>query len=734
MSRTYTFSASALYGGRGPRNMYLQGFSSWDTKRVGWFKVGSTDYAGAVSIYFDLSSVYGKTIESIKLTPQCSGTFAYSVPILYNQKSTASTTDWSIPNYAYEVQCPRYGVIPELDVTAYGIPEHYAYVLGGYYRTYSYVDVTGATLTVVTSETSKTITYNANGGTNAPSATVLWGENSWDGYLTSSVPTRTGYSFAGWNTQSNGSGTSYASGAYIQISANITLYAQWTALRSVLSGATNANITENTTVTWTNYGSFTNKLRFIFGSVDSGEISVSGTSHTYTLPSTWFAQIPNATSGTATVYLYTYVSGTLIGTSSTTFTAYVKSTVVPSIGTITATKVDPKWNLYLQGYSSVTISVSGCAAGTGATIASYTITGQGLSYSENRTAATASATSSVLNTAGDSVVYTATIKDSRGRTAQKTVTISVTAYAAPSISYVTGVRCNQDGTVNQTTGTSIKATAKFTYSAVGTNALTSTLSYKKHTAGSYTTAQTGISSETSYVIAVNLAEISSSYDVKLELTDSLGNSASYVAIVPPIVGISFGLKNDRARFGGPVEKAGLQIDWPIDYTCRRSTQVLSSTGWYRVLAFDSGRSADRYDALGVFGTIIDVFIARWYVNGVNEVHKVTLLLRYNGVQFVDETSSSGLLAVSKIRWNYETSDTAKGYLDIYYDLNLANNVTVWCNVYPCYPSGQNMFYASGLSSVAASPSGETVLATHDFIATGHNFTMPIYMNGTLLHS
>lgn len=697
MSRTYTFSASALYGGRGPRNMYLQGFSSWNTKRVGWFKDGSTDYAGAVSIYFDLSSVYGKTIESIKLTPQCSGSFEYSVPILYNQKSTASTTDWSIPSYAYEVQCPRYGVIPELDVTAYGIPEHYAYVLGGYYRTYSYVDVTGATLTVVTSETSKTITYNANGGTNAPSATVLWGENSWDGYLTSSVPTRTGYSFAGWNTQSNGSGTAYASGAYIQISANITLYAQWTALKSVLSGATNANITENTTVTWTNYGSFTNKLRFIFGSVDSGEISVSGSSHTYTLPSTWFAQIPNATSGTATVYLYTYVNGTLIGTSSRTFTAYVKSTVVPSINNPTATGVNLKWGLYLQKYSSVTISVTGGVAGTGASIKSYSITGPGINYSTQTTATSASASSSLFTVEGTKT-YTVTITDTRGRTAQKTVSVSCTEYSEPSITSVTGVRCNSDGTVNQTTGTSIKATSVFTWTAVGQNSLTRTLSYKKHTASSYTTAQTGISSGASYVIAVGLAEISSSYDVKVEISDSLGNSASYVAIVPPIVGIAFGLKNDRARFGGPVEKAGFQVDWDAEFngvltvTKLRSYNTLPSYGWYRITSCSQSGSMVRVSiGVGSSQTIdFNVFLAS----------SSNVQIVYDNVDVPSDTT-------------FDQIRVHLGGGKFHIDIHKATYSTISARV-DLTPFGNartgGVLTPAGFTSVVDSPSGETELA------------------------
>lgn len=41
---------------------------------------------------------------------------------------------------------------------------------------------------------------------------------------------RTGYTFAGWNTAADGSGTGYAPAATFNISANITLYAQWTAV------------------------------------------------------------------------------------------------------------------------------------------------------------------------------------------------------------------------------------------------------------------------------------------------------------------------------------------------------------------------------------------------------------------------------------------------------------------------------------------------------------------------
>lgn len=50
--------------------------------------------------------------------------------------------------------------------------------------------------------------------------------------LSSDVPTRNGYTFLGWNTQKDGKGTAYASGAEYKHDQNgntVTLYAQWTA-------------------------------------------------------------------------------------------------------------------------------------------------------------------------------------------------------------------------------------------------------------------------------------------------------------------------------------------------------------------------------------------------------------------------------------------------------------------------------------------------------------------------
>ena len=84
------------------------------------------------------------------------------------------------------------------------------------------------------------INYDANGGSNAPAATVLLtqtktgtdskGNPTYTGRakITSGVPTRSGYSFQGWATSRRGA-AAYFAGDEVQISGgSVTLYAVWT--------------------------------------------------------------------------------------------------------------------------------------------------------------------------------------------------------------------------------------------------------------------------------------------------------------------------------------------------------------------------------------------------------------------------------------------------------------------------------------------------------------------------
>lgn len=119
-----------------------------------------------------------------------------------------------------------------------------------------------------------TIAYNANGGSGAPgSQTKTYGTNL---TLSSTKPTRTGYTFLGWSTNSSATSASYSAGATLSSDlsttngATVTLYAVWSInsyyldLNGWLDGASSsglspygtANVTVNSTVVGTNVSDY----------------------------------------------------------------------------------------------------------------------------------------------------------------------------------------------------------------------------------------------------------------------------------------------------------------------------------------------------------------------------------------------------------------------------------------------------------------------------------------------
>lgn len=75
--------------------------------------------------------------------------------------------------------------------------------------------------------TSYKITYNANGGSGAPGSQTKWKDQALT--LSSTKPTRTGYSFLGWSTSSSATSATYAAGGSYTANAAATLYAVWKA-------------------------------------------------------------------------------------------------------------------------------------------------------------------------------------------------------------------------------------------------------------------------------------------------------------------------------------------------------------------------------------------------------------------------------------------------------------------------------------------------------------------------
>ena len=185
--------------------------------------------------------------------------------------------------------------------------------------------------------------------------------------------------------------------------------------------------------------SYTHKVQLYFGSYSALLAEGIGTSYTFTPNISLCSQIPNATSGTATIKVQTMNGSTWIAETNKTITLNVPSSVVPTIGSVTATGNNLLSGIYVAGKSTVTAKINSAAGAYGSTIKSYSISGAGISSSSS------SATSGVLG--AGSYTITGKVTDSRGRTASKSISITVHSYYAPSLS-IDLYRCNSDGTKN----------------------------------------------------------------------------------------------------------------------------------------------------------------------------------------------------------------------------------------------------------------------------------------------
>ena len=268
--------------------------------------------------------------------------------------------------------------------------------------------------------------------------------------------------------------------------------------------------------------SFTHTLTYTFGNA-TGTIATktSSTSVSWTPSLTLANQIPNSTSGTVTITCSTYNGSTLIGSTTCTATLSVPSSVIPTMTSLTATRVDgtvpSSWGIYVQNKSKVTLTINGAAGSRGSTISAYSITGGGYSGTSS------SLTTGLLTTSG-TISFTAKVKDSRGRwSAEKTVSISVVAYSPPTFTNYLTQRCNSSGTVT-TNGTYGRGLINFTYaSCSGKNTITTAVAYKRSTESSYTTTSVTFSSGTAFIFGGGNLSTDYSYDICYTLTDVFGS-------------------------------------------------------------------------------------------------------------------------------------------------------------------------------------------------------------------
>lgn len=277
--------------------------------------------------------------------------------------------------------------------------------------------------------------------------------------------------FSGWIYES---GTTYAS------SQTFTLP---TIPRASSVSCSAANIGSNATISISRASSdFTHTLTYSFGSLsDTIATKTSSTSISWTLPTTFYAQIPNSKNGTGTITCQTYNGSTLIGTKTCSFVATANEAI--SKPTLSPTVVDSNTATtaltgdsakFIKYYSKASVA-TGAKARNSATLKSQKIVCGAKSISG------ASGTISAVESAS----FTFSATDSRGYTTTQTVNKTLIEYVK--------LTCSMEAGAPTTGGVvKIKASGNYWNGNFGKVANTLTVQYRYKVQGntysSWTTA------------------------------------------------------------------------------------------------------------------------------------------------------------------------------------------------------------------------------------------------------
>lgn len=136
--------------------------------------------------------------------------------------------------------------------------------------------------------------------------------------------------------------------------------------------------------------SFTHTLNYSFGNLNGTIATGVKYSYGWTIPTNFYSQIPNASSGTITINCDTYNGGTLIGSSSTTATIYANQNETKPSVSISAKDINPitaqltsgteESNIIVKGFSNAQVTWSSTSKQY-ASIRSNTINGTSVSTS-----------------------------------------------------------------------------------------------------------------------------------------------------------------------------------------------------------------------------------------------------------------------------------------------------------------------------------------------------------------
>jgi microcystin-dependent protein len=329
--------------------------------------------------------------------------------------------------------------------------------------------------------------------------------------------------------------------------------------------------------------SFRHKLTYKFGNVVGTLGTDVATTVDWTPAYSLLGQMPNVESMVGTITCTTYDGdGDTVGTTTDNFRLFVPDSVVPSFDSISVAEatsgVSAAVGGYVQNVSTLKLGIVGASGAYNSTISAYKlqVAGQTINASSGTTGKIA---------ASGTQTITATITDSRGRTAKKTQNINVLAYQAPKLLAISAVRALSNGTLNDD-GTYIRANIQSTVTSLNPSGTQkNSLSYRisTRTKGSTTWSPVGSwvtpggTSFNSFALAPGTYDITTAYEVYVQVQDIFTTSAVVLTLTTSTIfmhwdeklGVGIGKYRERGqldvkgdiyhRNGGIVQPTGMIV-------------------------------------------------------------------------------------------------------------------------------------------------------------------------------
>ncbi len=218
------------------------------------------------------------------------------------------------------------------------------------------------------------------------------------------------------------------------VDANLTLTTIPRKSTATVSGTANigSQITINTN---RKSNTFTHTLTYSFGSL-SGTIGTNvGASINWTIPTSFYAQIPNAQSGTMVITTKTYNGTTLVGETTTNVTCYVTNSnptfnVAYKDTNTTTTGITGNNQHIVQNKSTLQFNITSASAKNSATLSSVKVTINGATQTQSISSATLNFNYGTINVSSNTTA-TVVLTDSRGFTTTKNLAITVLSWSSP---------------------------------------------------------------------------------------------------------------------------------------------------------------------------------------------------------------------------------------------------------------------------------------------------------------